>query len=148
MDSRPEQSEVTEEQGNVIKDNSCTPTPSSAAVAIKQHWNLSTSRELLEKVLKDAKDELEKIEKVLNPSKEKNNKKKSSSAVRPDGSELALTAFEDVRWFVMTNDADNLNDDDNGSEMILKGTNFQSTLIINYFSTNDKGSEGYLPISR
>ena len=147
MDSRLEQSEVTEEQGNVMKDKSCTPTPSSAAAAIKQHWNLTTSRELLEKVSKDAKDELEKIEKALNPSKG-NNKKKKSSAVRPDGSELALTAFEDVRWFVMTNDADNLNDDDNGSEMVLKGTEFQSILLINYSTTNDIGSERYLLIRR
>ena len=140
IDPRSEQYKVTEEQGNIISDQllilqtvpsstpfSCMPKPSPAAVTIKQQWNVSTSRELLEKIKKDANDEVEKIEKALNPSKGNKNKKKSSSAVQPDGIEVALTAFEDVRWFMMANDADNLNNSDNGSVMILKGTKFLSS---------------------
>ena len=111
-----------------------TVKPSPAAITIKQQWNGCTSTELLDKIKKLAREEVEKNEKMLNPAKGKKNKKVFSSALRLEGGDVALTAFEDVRWFVLTNDPDNSYESSTGADMLLKGSDCNLISYFHFFS--------------
>ena len=73
--------------------------------------------------------EVDKIEGNLGSKnkKNKNKEKKSNLPVKlgdgkVDENNVAMTAFEDIRWFVMANDIDNnIQDESKGINLILKG---------------------------
>ena len=85
-------------------------------------WGVSYPRSLFERIKSLALTELESI-KVSQEVKSR--KMKSFRSRNGGGGVVALTAFENIRWFVMADDVEIMSggiDDDGGCDMILKGT--------------------------
>ena len=98
-----------------------TPTQPYTALSISQLWDVQTPLEILEKMKNFALDELKKIEKKLNPTSAMTLREREIDA---GGVDAELTAFEDLRWFVMVNDRENTYDSYDQHDMILKGKIF------------------------
>ena len=106
------------------------PLPASVAIGL---WHVRTPIELLNKIKKMALIEVDIIEGNHNPNGtnnkkqgKNNNKNKDKNGIvnarTTDGNDsVALSAFEDSRWFVMANDIDNQRDENDDVRPLLKG---------------------------
>jgi hypothetical protein len=68
-------------------------------------WGMDTAEKLLESVTSAALQQVKKIDELQNAKDKGKKNKQHTPAVRSEG-DAALTAFEDIRWFVMASDSD------------------------------------------